>query len=143
MEIRALTVADTPAVAVLSNELGYPAEAAQMAERLAAVLAAPGHCVLGAAGCDGTLEGFVHVCLRLLLIEPPSAFVESLVVAEGARRHGVGRSLMAAAEDWARRAGAGVVRLRSGAVRSDAHAFYRAVGYADGKAALGFEKALN
>jgi hypothetical protein len=35
-----------------------------------------------------------------------------------------------------------VVRLRSGATRGDAHAFYRALGYRDGKAALGFEKAL-
>ena len=49
---------------------------------------------------------------------------------------------MTAAEGWARRRGAESIRLRSGATRVDAHAFYRALGYQDGKAALGFEKAL-
>ena len=33
--------------------------------------------------------------------------------------------------------GAPTVRLRSGATREDAHAFYRALGYQEGKAALG------
>ncbi len=49
---------------------------------------------------------------------------------------------MDAAEDWARRGGALTVRLRSGAPRTGAHAFYRALGYREGKAALGFEKDL-
>jgi GNAT superfamily N-acetyltransferase len=82
------------------------------------------------------------VCSRRLLIDPPSAFVEGLVVGPPARRRGVGRALMAAAEGWARSRGAESIRLRSGAIRGDAHAFYRALGYQEGKAALGFEKAL-
>jgi GNAT superfamily N-acetyltransferase len=141
--IRPLTPGDARAVAALSADLGYPVDPAAMAGRLAAALAAPGHALFGATDRSGVLLGFVHICLRLLLIDPPSAFVESLVVAAGARRRGVGRALMAAAEDWARAAGAGVVRLRSGATRVEAHAFYRALGYQDGKAALGFEKALS
>jgi GNAT superfamily N-acetyltransferase len=140
--IRPLTLEDAAAVAALSGDLGYPAEAAAMEARLAALLGQAGHAVFGAAGEDGALLGWVHICSRLLLIDPPSAFVEGLVVVAVARRGGVGRALMAAAEDWARAAGAGVVRLRSAATRGDAHAFYRALGYREGKAALGFEKAL-
>jgi GNAT superfamily N-acetyltransferase len=141
--IRPLTLDDAAAVAALSGDLGYPADPAVMGARLSALLGEAGHAVFGAAGADGALLGWVHVCARLLLIDSPSAFIEGLVVGSAARRGGVGRALMAAAEDWARASGAGVVRLRSGAARGEAHAFYRALGYEDGKAALGFEKALS
>ena len=140
--IRLLGPEDAPGVAALSGDLGYPTAAAEMAGRLAALLAVPGHVVFGAFSGGGTLLGWVHACLRLLLIDPPSAFIEGLVVDPGAQLQGVGRALMAAAEDWARAHGARVVRLRSGAPRTGAHAFYRALGYCEGKAALGFEKTL-
>jgi GNAT superfamily N-acetyltransferase len=143
MTIRPLSLEDAAAVAALSGDLGYPADPAAMEGRLAALLAEPGHAVFGAEAADGTLLGWVHVCARLLLIDPPSAFVEGLVVATASRRGGAGRALMAAAEGWACGRGAESIRLRSGAARADAHAFYRALGYEDGKAALGFEKALS
>ena len=44
---------DAAAVAVLSGDLGYPADQAAMEARLAAVLADPGHAVFGAEGEDG------------------------------------------------------------------------------------------
>jgi len=142
MRIRPITAADASAIATLSGGLGYETEAGDMAVRLAAVLAAAGHAVFGADAGDGALLGWVHVCARLLLIDPPSAFVEGLVVAPGERRRGVGRALMAAAEDWARDRGALVIRLRSAATREDAHAFYRELGYHQAEPALGFEKPL-
>lgn len=142
MRIRPITEADAPAVAALSGELGYETGVGDMEARLAAVLAAAGHAVFGAESGAGALLGWVHVCARLLLIDPPSAFVEGVVVAPGERRRGVGRALMSVAEDWARDRGALVIRLRSGATREDAHAFYRDLGYRRGKPALGFEKPL-
>jgi len=140
--IRSLIPEDGAAVAALSDDLGYPSDPASMEARISALRSEEDHAVFGATGEDGSLLGWVHICSRLLLIDPPSAFVEGLVVSATARRNGVGRALMAAAEDWARAAGAGVIRLRSAATRLDAHAFYRALGYREGKAALGFEKTL-
>ena len=143
MIIRPLTPEDGPGVAALSGDLGYPTSPEEMAGRIAAVLGEPGHALFAAEGEDGTLIGWAHVCARLLLIDTPSAFVEGLVVDPAARRRGVGRALMAVAEAWAGERGLLVARLRSGATRDDAHAFYRALGYHDGKAALGFEKSLD
>ena len=140
MIIRPLSSADAAAVAALSDHLGYPVPPGEMATRLAALLACPDHALFGAEDEAGELAGWVHICARLLLIDPPSAFVEGVVVSPGVRRRGVGRALMAAAEEWARGRGLGVVRLRSAATRGEAHAFYRALGYGEGKAALGFEK---
>ncbi|MFH1331053.1 MAG: GNAT family N-acetyltransferase [Actinomycetota bacterium] len=141
--IRPLADSDAPVVAALSGDLGYPADQAAMEIRLATVLADPGHTVFGAEAEDGSLLGWVHVCSRLLLIDPPSTLVEGLVVGPDARRQGVGRALMAAAEDWSCSRGALTIRLRTGATREDTHAFYRALGYSPGKLALGFEKALD
>jgi GNAT superfamily N-acetyltransferase len=138
-----MKMSDAPAVAALSGDLGYPTTPDEMGGRITAVLSDPGHAVFVAEAEDGTLAGWVHVCSRFLLIDPPSAFVEGLVVCPGARRIGVGRALMAAAEGWAGESGLLVARLRSGSTREDAHAFYRAIGYREGKAALGLEKPLD
>ena len=106
------------------------------------MLADPGRAFFGADGEDGPRLGWVHVCSRRLLIDPPSASGEGPAAALGARRQGVRRALMAAAEDWSRRRGAQTIRLRSGATRADAPALYRAPGYLEGKAAWGFQKGL-
>jgi ribosomal protein S18 acetylase RimI-like enzyme len=55
--------------------------------------------------------------------------VESLVVASGARRHGLGRRLMDGASDWARAAGAVELVLTTWAGNEEAEAFYRELGY--------------
>ncbi len=43
----------------------------------------------------------------------------------------VGRALISAAEDWARRRGAGEVMLTTHKRRADAHRFYRRLGFVD------------
>ena len=55
--------------------------------------------------------------------------VETLVVAAGSRRLGVGRLLMAEAEAWARRQGAAQVVLTVWRGNEAAEGFYRALGY--------------
>ena len=64
------------------------------------------------------------------------AWVEELMVAASARRSGVGRALMAAAETWARRRGAAYIALAT----RRAAPFYRALGYED--SAVYFKKPL-
>ena len=57
----------------------------------------------------------------------PVAWVEEVMVAEHARGTGVGRHLMAAAEDWARAQGAPYLALAT----RRAAPFYQALGYSD------------
>ncbi len=60
-----------------------------------------------------------------------------------ARRQKVGQTLMERAEVWARDQGYQEVRLRSGLYRSEAHQFYRSVGYTLTKTSHTFRKILD
>ena len=62
-----------------------------------------------------------------LLANGPAVWVGELIVADRVRRTGVGRALMARAEEWSRERGAAQVALAT----SRASEFYRALGYAD------------
>jgi GNAT superfamily N-acetyltransferase len=55
--------------------------------------------------------------------------ITALVVAEDARGDGIGRALVAFAIETARQAGCEAVELTTGTARTEAHAFYRKLGF--------------
>ncbi|MCA1664608.1 MAG: GNAT family N-acetyltransferase [Myxococcales bacterium] len=63
------------------------------------------------------------------LVPQRRGHVETLIVARAQRRRGIGRALMAAATDWARRQGAHQLLLTVWAGNADAERFYAALGY--------------
>ena len=89
---------------------------------------------------DGRVAGYLHLCDYDLLYAPPLKNVLGIAVASRFRRQGIGRALLQAGEDWARRTGAAGVRLVSGASRTGAHAFYRRCGYGGVKQQINFKK---
>lgn len=66
--------------------------------------------------------------------------LESFHVREGLRSQGIGKTLLAAAEELARSVGAYRVQLTSNVARLDAHRFYLREGYTQGHG--GFKKLL-
>lgn len=60
----------------------------------------------------------------------PSAIAEDVVVSDAHQRQGIGRALMAHALQQARAAGCYKLALSSNARRTEAHAFYRSLGFA-------------
>ena len=78
-----------------------------------------------------------------LLEAETRAEIWGLVVAQAARRTGVGRMLIDAAEEWAVMRGLGVMSLRSNVLRLDAHAFYEQLGYKVVKTQNAFRKDLS
>jgi GNAT superfamily N-acetyltransferase len=96
---------------------------------LAEILADPRR-ALTVAELDGRIVGTADI-----LVVPnmnhhgqPWAIVENVVVADVARRKGVGRALMAHLIALARDAGCCKLQLLSGKHRAHAHALYRSVG---------------
>jgi ribosomal protein S18 acetylase RimI-like enzyme len=85
---------------------------------------------------DGAVVGTVDVTIteppRQGSIHRPIRTADlGISVLEGRRRQGIGRALMNAAEEWARRRGADRVVLDMSAANAGALAFYRALGYVD------------
>jgi ribosomal protein S18 acetylase RimI-like enzyme len=58
-------------------------------------------------------------------------YIGELVVAKHAGRRGIGRSLVAAAEAWARDQGLAHLTLHTGVYNTSARAFYAALGFAE------------
>jgi GNAT superfamily N-acetyltransferase len=140
VDVRDATAADAGAVASLMTALGYPASGALAAERLAAFGADPSSRVQ-VAEREGEVVGLVatHVVPRLDG-DLVACRVVDIVVAAGARRAGIGRTLIRAAEAEAKRHGCRRLDLSSGDWRSEAHAFYEALGFE--RSALAFRKRL-
>jgi GNAT superfamily N-acetyltransferase len=127
--IREAAPSDAEPLALLLGQLGYPVSAAALPARLArlaqsgnavAVVATRGTAVLGLAVVQ--VYSYLHA-------EDELAWLTTIVVAEDARRQGVGRRLVAAAEQWARSRGSPRLSVNTGIHRSAAHAFYERMGY--------------
>lgn len=115
---REATHADAAAIADLLGQLGYPATAKQVDERLTYWFRTPFSRIILAVDDDTRVLG----CLSLHAIpclERTGRWVrvESLVVAELARGTGAGRLLVDAAEDLARGWGCDAVELTSSRAR--------------------------
>ncbi|HEX6884732.1 MAG TPA: GNAT family N-acetyltransferase [Planctomycetota bacterium] len=134
-------LADAPGLVPLVEELGYPAPGAQIAARLARLLAAQDQLVVVAEE-ERALLGWIHAQEFLSLASDPAALVTGLVVDPAARRRGIGRGLVAAVEAWARARGLVSLRLRTRVARRDAQAFYLSLGFELAKRQLQFRKEL-
>lgn len=141
MKIRAASRSDGAAVASLAGELGYPACAAEISERLAVLASSPDDAVFVAI-LGLTPVAWIHVAIVTLLESPRHAEIRGLVVTASLRARGLGAQLVARAEEWARERGAPRMRVRSNAVRERTHAFYERLGYSVTKSQKVFDKPL-
>jgi GNAT superfamily N-acetyltransferase len=124
--IRTARPADAAALAVLSTELGYPSTEAQVRARLH-LLDDPEREILVADAPDG-LGGFIDVHVQRVVEADPYGEVGGLVVAAPHRGAGLGAALLAAAAEWSRARGLGVLWIRANLARAGTHGFYEAVG---------------
>lgn len=91
---------------------------------------------------DGVPAGFIHAEIYELLYYEPMVNILGIAVSSEYRRRGIGMALMKKAEEWAKKSGINIIRLNSGAVRKEAHEFYRSIGFDTEKEQICFTKAL-
>ncbi|WP_232054579.1 GNAT family N-acetyltransferase [Thiomonas sp. Sup16B3] len=136
--IRKAELGDAEALAALSGQLGYPATAALMRERLALILPSADHAVF-VAEVQGRVVAWTHVLKVLHLESGLCAEIAGLVVDEAHRSEGLGAELVRRAIDWTRSQGLAVLQVRSRAERLRTHQFYLRLGFAQTKVQHLFE----
>ena len=65
----------------------------------------------------------------MLQLAKPMARIMTLIVHEDARRKGIGRRLVEAGSELAKRQGCGWLELTTGMHRAEAHGFYETIGF--------------
>ena len=108
---------------------------------------ARGHRVLLAQDEAGMAVGFVEASIRNDYVNgtetSPVAFIEGLYVEPAQRRHGVARALIAEIVAWGRTRGCSELASDSPIGNVVAHAFHRALGFAETERVVCFCKSLN
>jgi len=127
--IRTAEPADSAVIAELLDQLGYPTTAAEVPERLRRIRSEGRGEVFVAVVAD-EVGGLVSVQVGPgLTRSEDTAYVSTLVVAEGIRGKGVGRELLGIAEDYARKHDCPRIVVATANHRKGAHAFYERLGW--------------
>lgn len=127
--IRVATPGDAARCAELSETLGYPSGAHDMATRLERILSRDADVVFVAVADGGRVVGWLHGSELEMLEAGRRCEIFGLVIDAEYRRQGIGQQLVSAVERWAAGRGIEVVTVRSNTVRPESHPFYEAQGF--------------
>lgn len=131
-DLRSAGLMDADDVAELLNQLGYPCDQIEAAERISQILGNDRQ-VLLVARCGGVVCALMALDFMYYLpLGTTTCRITAMVVTPEAQGRGLGRQLLREAERRARMGGAARLEITSGSQREDAHAFYKACGYSDG-----------
>ncbi len=142
LAVREITSTDAEAAADLSAQLGYPVSADVMRTRIQALDNITDHVVYVACDSD-VVVGWIDVAVTHHLQAETYAEIGGLVVSQNCRSKGIGRELLAKAEEWARSRGLKNTLVRSRTTREAAHRFYLREGYEQTKTSAVFSKPLS
>lgn len=140
--VRAAEPADANAMAALAVQLGYQCTAAEVRTRLADMKDPAQYGIFVAVLPEGEVVGWIGVYIFRTVASAPLAQISGLVIDETVRSRGIGKALLHAAEDWARRSDCAVTSVNSNIIRDRAHRFYLGNGYEVVKTQKIFRKSL-
>jgi len=133
---RRATAADVDGIVPLMRAFyaddGYAFDDAIARAALATLIAEPPRGAVWVADAGGEVAAYLIVTLGFSLeFGGLTAFVDEVVVAEGARSQGLGRAAMAVAEAYCRAAGVRAVHLEVEPEKDGAQRLYRTSGFVD------------
>jgi|JI9StandDraft_1071089.scaffolds.fasta_scaffold10315_3 ribosomal-protein-alanine N-acetyltransferase len=129
--LREVQISDAPSLVPLMDQLGYPIDEKTLCENIQKYLSLPTQ-KAWVAESTGQIAGCIAVAITNYFHRPGSFLrVITMVVDNGYRRSGIGRTLMSLAEKFAKDHGCSHVELTSGMHREKlgSHKFYQSLGY--------------
>lgn len=144
VQFRRVEKSDLKRLAELSSQLGYENSIEDLRERFNELNDSQDHVLLVAESklSPGIIVGTAYFKKHKSLFVESSLEVGGLVVDKAYRSLGIGRLLMAQAEEIAKEWKVNSVRLTSNIKRTEAHQFYRELGYEQPKTSHFFIKAV-
>lgn len=116
-------------MSTLVAQLGYPAPAEVIPERLANLARSDDNIALVAED-DGNVVAVMTARLMWVIHhDAPLAWLTALVVVDSHRGKGIGSMLLERAEEWAKHKGAHKISLSSAMHRGETHSYYDNRGY--------------
>jgi GNAT superfamily N-acetyltransferase len=142
INIRLAQKGDIPMLVNLSDQLGYLISDAIVRRNLEIISDDRNQKIYVAELTGIGVVGWVHVFITRRIEDEPFSEIGGLIVDEGWRRKGIGKQLMKKAEEWSVSKGVSLLRVRSNAIRKEAHQFYEKSGYIHEKDQCIFIKSL-
>ena len=128
LTIRPAAASDADAIAALFTDEGYPAGPSDIVERLGRFASA--HSQVLVAEHEGAILGFIAIhAMPRFEHDDRIVRILALVVDAGARERGVGRGLIAAAEEIAGELDAAFIEITAAHHRPEARHLYEMLGY--------------
>ena len=128
LTIRQATGADAKRLCELASQLGYLCHPSEVVGRIERVAGSDKEVILVAQSEDEVI-GWTSLAIVEHFYLEPFVEVSGFVVDERFRSHGIGKQLMAAAEQWVRDKNLNLIRLKTNAIRKGAHRFYERHGF--------------
>ena len=140
--VRPAQPCDCDAMADLARQLGYECTGEEVRKRLSDMHDGNHYTVFVAELVGGKIAGWIGAHVFRSVETATCAEISGLVVDEGLRSNGIGKMLIDAAEQWARRVPCQAISVRSNVKRDRAHRFYTNNGYEHVKTQKEFSKNL-
>lgn len=127
-QVREAKLSDAAALVPLIRELEHELSEEQIRKNLAALKKLGEMPLVATVGKE--IVGLCGTSRRVVIHRPaPLGRITALAVAKEAQGKGIGRMLVEAAEAWMRKQGCQLIEVTSNDRRTEAHAFYRHLGY--------------
>lgn len=138
IRVRQANEEDELVVHELLGQLGYVFTAEEVQTRLNLLATSDTDPVLLAIQNEEVVGLIALHFATMLQQREPVAQITALVVRDGVRGAGIGKALVDAGGHLARQSGCGRLELRTANARTEAHAFYKRLGFAN--SAVGFSR---
>ncbi len=139
IQFRTFRKTDTADLLLLIAELGYNVEREELKKTIKELHQRDG--AIFVAVISGKIVGSSSVIIDVRLAEGISGEIASLVVSEEFRGLGIGGSLIELAEEYLSKL-VKTIRIRANVIRSNAHNYYKSLGYEEVKEQKVFVKPL-